>query len=64
MLYTNLKHIESLAQHFDVVTGGQNSMVIVGRMEPQSIPVYRISEVPVPDYPNVKFYDYHNSITS
>ena len=57
MLYTNLKHIESAAQHVDIITGGQNSMVILGRMEPQSITVYRIAEELEPDYPDVKFCD-------
>ncbi len=57
MLYTNLKHIESTAQHLDIINGGQNSMVILGRMEPQSITVYRIAEELEPDYPHVKFYD-------
>ena len=57
MLYTNLKHIESAAKHTDIINGGQNSMVILGRMEPQSIAVYRIAEELEADYPNVKFYD-------
>jgi thioredoxin 1 len=57
MLYTNLKHIESAAQYTDIIKGGQNSMVIWGRMEPGSIIVYRIAEELEADYPNVKFYD-------
>lgn len=57
MLYTNLKHIESAAQHVDIINGGQNSMVIWGRMEPRSIAVYRIAEELEDKYPNVKFYD-------
>ena len=57
MLYTNLKHIESAAQHVELMNGGQNSMVIWGRMDPGSIAVYRIAEELEPDYPNVKFYD-------
>ena len=32
-------------------------MVILGRMEPQSITVYRIAEELESDYPDVKFYD-------
>ncbi|MEI7523520.1 MAG: thioredoxin family protein [Mariniphaga sp.] len=57
MLYTNLKHIESAAQHVDLINGGHNMMVICGRMEPQSIAVYRITEELEANYPNVKFYD-------
>ncbi len=57
MLYTNLKHIESAAQHVDTITGHENIMVIWGRMEPKSIAVYRIAEELEAEYPNVKFYD-------
>jgi len=57
MLYTNLKHIESAAQYVDIINGGQNSMVIWGRMDPGSITVYRIAEELEADYPMVKFYD-------
>ncbi len=57
MLYTNLKHIESTAQHVEIINEQENSMVIWGRMEPKSILVYRIAEELEADYPNVKFYD-------
>ncbi len=57
MLYTNLKHIENAAQHVELIHSGHNMMVIWGRMEPQSITVYRIAEELEADYPNVKFYD-------
>jgi thioredoxin 1 len=57
MLYTNLKHIETSAQHADIINRRGNIMVIWGRMEPKSITVYRIAEELVADYPNVEFYD-------
>ena len=56
-MYTNLKHIESAAQHVELINGGQNSMVIWGRMDPGSIAVYRIAEELEAEYPNVTFYD-------
>jgi thioredoxin 1 len=57
MLYTNLKHIESAAQHKKVISENENVMVICGRMGPMCIPVYGIAEELESDYNHVKFYD-------
>jgi len=57
MLYTNLKHIESVAKHVDLINEYENIMVICGRMEPRCILVYRIAEELEEEYPNMKFYD-------
>ena len=57
MLYTNLNHIESAAQHTKIISENENVMVICGRMGPMCIPVYGIAEELEEDYPHVKFYD-------
>jgi thioredoxin 1 len=57
MLYTNLKHIESAADHARIVSENENVMVICGRMGPMCIPVYGIAEDLEEEYPHVKFYD-------
>jgi thioredoxin 1 len=57
MLYTNLKHIESAAEHNKILGENENVMVICGRMGPMCIPVYEIAEELEEEYPNVKFYD-------
>ncbi|HKL93170.1 MAG: thioredoxin [Bacteroidales bacterium] len=57
MLYTNLKHIESAAQHANVLKENENVMVICGRMGPMCIPVYGIAEELESTYPNVAFFD-------
>jgi len=57
MLYTNLKHIESAAQHAGVISENENVMVICGRMGPMCIPVYEIAEELESEYPHVKFFD-------
>jgi thioredoxin 1 len=44
MLYTNLKHIETAADHARVISENENVMVICGRLGPMCIPVYRIAE--------------------
>jgi thioredoxin 1 len=57
MLYTNLKHIESAADHNKIISENENVMVICGRMGPMCIPVYGIAESLVDEYSHVKFYD-------
>ncbi len=57
MLYTNLKHIESAAEHAQVINENENVMVICGRMGPMCIPVYGIAEELEDEYTHVKFCD-------
>mgnify|MGYP000849557666 CR=1 FL=1 len=57
MLYTNLKHIETAADHAKIIGENENVMVICGRMGPMCIPVYGIAEELEEKYPHVKFYD-------
>jgi thioredoxin 1 len=57
MLYTNLKHIETAADHQKVISSNENVMVCCGRMGPMCIPVYGIMEELEEQYPQVKFYD-------
>jgi len=54
MLYTNLKHLESIADHNKAISEYENVMVICGRM---CIPVYGIAEELEAEYKHVKFYD-------
>ena len=57
MLYTNLKHIESAAEHARILSENENVMVICGRMGPMCIPVYGIAEELEDSYTHVKFCD-------
>ncbi|MCB8994414.1 MAG: thioredoxin family protein [Bacteroidales bacterium] len=57
MLYTNLKHIESAADHQKAISENENVMVICGRMGPMCIPVYGIAEELESEFPHVKFFD-------
>ncbi len=57
MLYTNLKHIETAADHAKVISENENVMVICGRMGPMCIPVYGIAEELEDEYKHVKFCD-------
>jgi thioredoxin 1 len=57
MLYTNLKHLESAADHQKAINENENVMVICGRMGPMCIPVYGIAEELEKEFTNVKFYD-------
>ena len=57
MLYTNLKHIESAAEHEQIVSQNENVVIVCGRMDPMCIPVYRIAEELESRYDQVKFYD-------
>jgi len=57
MLYTNLKHIESAAEHVKIINENENVMVICGRMGPMCIPVYGIAEELENEYKHVTFFD-------
>jgi thioredoxin 1 len=57
MLYTNLKHLESAADHQKAISENENVMVICGRMGPMCIPVYGIAEELEKELAHVKFYD-------
>jgi thioredoxin 1 len=57
MLYTNLKHIESAAEHARVINENENVMVVCGRMGPMCIPLYGIAEEIEDEYSHVKFFD-------
>ena len=57
MLYTNLKHIESAAEHQHIINDNENVMVCCGRMGPMCVPVYGIMEELEGEYKHVKFYD-------
>ncbi len=57
MLYTNLKHLESVDDHKKAISENENVMVICGRMGPMCIPVYGIAEELENEYRHVKFYD-------
>lgn len=57
MLYTNLKHLESAADHKKAISENENVIVICGRMGPMCIPVYRIAEDLEEEYRHVMFFD-------
>jgi thioredoxin 1 len=57
MLYTNLNHIETAADHQKLISENENVMICCGRMGPMCIPVYGIMENLEGQYTNVKFAD-------
>jgi thioredoxin 1 len=57
MLYTNLKHIETAADHQKFISENENVMICCGRMGPMCIPVYGIMESLEDQYKDVKFAD-------
>ena len=57
MLYTNLKHLESAADHKKAISENENVMIICGRMGPMCIPVYGIAEEIEDEYQHIQFYD-------
>ena len=57
MLYTNLTHVESAAEHTKIIAENENVMLICGRMGPMCIPVYGIAEELEKEYGHVKFCD-------
>jgi len=57
MLYTNLKHIDTAADHQKFISENENAMICCGRMGPMCIPVYGIMEDIEDQYTHVKFAD-------
>ena len=57
MLYTNLKHLESVTDYNKAISENENVMIICGRMGPMCIPVYGIAEELETEYKHIKFYD-------
>ena len=57
MLYTNLKHIETAADHQKFISENENVMICCGRMGQMCIPVYGIMEDIEDQYTHVKFAD-------
>jgi len=57
MLYTNLKHLLTAADHQKAISENDNVMVVCGRMGPMCIPVYGIAEELEERYGHVQFYD-------
>jgi thioredoxin 1 len=57
MLFTNLEHVETAAQHKEVIENNENVMICCGRMGPMCVPVYADMEDLREEYKNVKFYD-------
>jgi len=57
MLMTNLEHVETAAQHQEIIESNENVMICAGRMGPMCIPVYAAMEELKTEYPNIKFMD-------
>jgi thioredoxin 1 len=57
MLYTNLKHLESIIDYNKAISENENVMIVCGRMGPMCIPVYGIAGELEDEYKHVKFFD-------
>lgn len=57
MLYTNLKHIESAADHAKVIHENENTVIVCGNMGPLCVPVYRVAEELENSFKHIAFYD-------
>ena len=57
MLYTNLKHQESISDYNKAISENENVMIVCGRMGPMCIPVYGIAEELETEYKHVRFFD-------
>ena len=57
MLYTNLHHVMTAAEHQKLINENENVMICCGRMGPMCIPVYGIMEDIEGEYTHVKFAD-------
>jgi thioredoxin 1 len=57
MLYTNLKHLESISDYNKAISENENVMIVCGRMGPMCIPVYGIAEELETEYRHLKFFD-------
>ncbi len=56
-LNTNLEHITSENQYYEIINNTENVMICCGRMGPMCVPVYTDMEDLREEYKNVKFYD-------
>ncbi len=56
-LDTNLDHISSEAQYYEILEKNENVMICCGRMGPMCVPVYAEMEDLREEYPHIKFYD-------
>ena len=54
---TNLEHVETAAQHQEIIENNENVMICAGRMGPMCVPVYVAMEELREEYPNIKFLD-------
>lgn len=54
---TNLEHVETAAQHAEILENNQLVMICCGRMGPMCVPVYAAMEELKEEYPNIKFMD-------
>lgn len=57
MLYTNLHHLMTAADHQKLINENENVMICCGRMGPMCIPVYGVMEELEDEYQHVKFAD-------
>lgn len=57
MLYTNLNHIETKAEHAQIINENENVIIICGRMDHQSVNVYRLAEELKETFTSVNFFD-------
>jgi thioredoxin 1 len=57
MLYTNLNHLESIADYNKAISENENVMIVCGRMGPMCIPVYGIAEELETEYKHIKIFD-------
>lgn len=57
MLYTNLKHIESASDYWQIIRMHTNLVICYGRMDLHSIAIYNIMEEVQAEYPHIAFYD-------
>ena len=54
---TNLEHVETAAQHKEILENNEKIMICAGRMGPMCIPVYAAMEELKTEYPDIKFMD-------
>jgi thioredoxin 1 len=57
MLYTNLKHIETVDEYNKTTSEYENVMIICGRMDPMSIQLFSVAEEISKAYRHIKFFD-------
>ena len=57
MLKTNLTHVISENDQFELLNSNENVMICCGRMGPMCIPVYEVMEEIEGEYKNIKFAD-------